>query len=52
MHEDGMANAIEKSEFAIICISEAYEQSSYCQAEAHYAFKQHRILILWIMKLR
>ncbi|CAF1310789.1 unnamed protein product [Adineta ricciae] len=53
MHGDtmtAMANAIEKSEFVIICMSEAYKQSPYCQAEAHYAFERRRKLIPLVMK--
>ena len=45
-----MANAIENSEFVLICMSDAYKQSAYCQSEAHYAFERRRYLIPLIMK--
>ncbi|CAF3748826.1 unnamed protein product [Adineta steineri] len=45
-----MANAVENSEFIIICMSDSYKQSAYCQAEAEYAFKCKRRLIPLIMR--
>jgi hypothetical protein len=36
----GMANAIENSEYVLICMSNTYKQSVYCQSEAHYAFER------------
>ena len=33
-----MADAIENSNIVLICMSDAYKQSVYCQSEAHYAF--------------
>jgi hypothetical protein len=36
----GMANAIENSEYVLICMSNNYKQSVYCQSEAHYAFER------------
>jgi hypothetical protein len=36
----GMANAIENSEHVLICMSNTYKQSVYCQSEAHYAFER------------
>ena len=41
----GIANAIENSECVLICASNAYKQSVYCQSEAHYAFERRRCLI-------
>jgi hypothetical protein len=35
----GIANAIENSEYVLICMSNTYKQSVYCQSEAHYAFE-------------
>ncbi|CAF3652412.1 unnamed protein product [Rotaria socialis] len=55
MHGDtmaAMANAIENSEFVVICMSEAYKQSPYCQAEAHYAFQRQCKLIPLVMKAK
>ncbi|CAF1512319.1 unnamed protein product [Adineta steineri] len=37
---DAMAQAIEKSQTIIICMSEQYRRSNYCRAEAHYAFQR------------
>lgn len=45
-----MADAVENSEFVIMCMSDSYKQSSYCQAEAEYAFKCRRHLIPLIMR--
>ncbi|CAF1620348.1 unnamed protein product [Adineta ricciae] len=36
----GMADAIENSECVLICMSNSYKQSVYCQSEAHYAFER------------
>lgn len=55
MHGDtmtAMAHAIENSEFVLICMSEAYKQSPYCQAEAHYAFQRRCKLIPLVMKTK
>lgn len=40
-----MAAAVENSEFVIMCMSDSYKRSTYCQAEAEYAFKCKRHLI-------
>ncbi|UJR32408.1 hypothetical protein I4U23_019870 [Adineta vaga] len=40
-----MAEAIENSQFVLICMSNAYKSSSYCQLEAEYAFKFQACLI-------
>ncbi|CAF0806613.1 unnamed protein product [Didymodactylos carnosus] len=45
-----MASAIENSEFVLVCMSDFYKQSSYCQVEAEYAFKRQRNLIPLIMR--
>jgi len=47
-----MADAIENSQIILICMSDAYKQSVYCQSEAHYAFEKQSYLIPLIMKLR
>lgn len=55
MHGDtmtAMADAIENSEFVLICMSESYKQSPYCQAEAHYAFQRGCKLIPIVMKAK
>lgn len=40
-----MAYAVENSEFVIMCMSDSYKQSTYCQAEAEYAFGCKRRLV-------
>ena len=53
MHGDAivaMADAIENSEFVIICMSETYKSSPYCQAEANYAFQRQSKLLPVVMK--
>ncbi|CAF1061755.1 unnamed protein product [Adineta ricciae] len=47
-----MAEAIENSDIILICMSDAYKQSVYCQSEAHYAFEKQRYLIPLVVKLR
>ena len=47
---NAMAEAVESSEFVIMCMSDSYKQSTYCQAEAEYAFKCKRRLIPLIMR--
>jgi len=37
---DAMAQAIERSNTIIICMSEQYRRSNYCRAEAHYGFQR------------
>ncbi|UJR26405.1 hypothetical protein I4U23_007737 [Adineta vaga] len=37
---DAMAQAIERSNKIVICMSEEYRRSNYCRAEAHYAFQR------------
>ncbi|CAF3324917.1 unnamed protein product [Rotaria socialis] len=40
-----MADAVENSEFVLVCMSDSYKQSTYCQAEAEYAFSCKRRLV-------
>ncbi|CAF1184512.1 unnamed protein product [Didymodactylos carnosus] len=40
-----MAQAIENSEFVLLCMSASYKQSVYCRAEAQYAFTRQRNII-------
>lgn len=47
-----MANAIENSEYVLLCMSDAYKQSPYCQLEAHYAFQRQCRLIPLVMTPR
>jgi len=45
-----MAEAVEKSEFVILCMSNSYKRSVYCQAEAEYAFQCKRRLLPLIVR--
>ncbi|CAF1412820.1 unnamed protein product [Adineta ricciae] len=45
-----MADAVENSEFVILCMSDSYKRSVYCQAEAEYAFRCKRNLIPIIVR--
>lgn len=45
-----MAEAVEKSEFVILCMSDSYKRSVYCQAEAEYAFRCKRRLLPLIVR--
>lgn len=47
-----MANAIENSEYVLLCMSDSYKQSAYCQLEAHYAFQRQCRLIPLVMTPR
>jgi len=40
-----MADAVENAEFVILCMSDSYKRSVYCQAEAEYAFHCKRHLL-------
>jgi hypothetical protein len=42
---ESMANAIETSEYILMCVTEKYRQSLNCQAEAQYAFKLKKNII-------
>ncbi|CAM4774190.1 unnamed protein product [Rotaria magnacalcarata] len=45
-----MAHAIENTEFVLICMSDSYKKSGYCEMEAHYAYQQQRRVIPLIVK--
>jgi hypothetical protein len=45
-----MAEAVENSEFVLLCMSDSYKQSTYCQAEAEYAFGCKRRLVPLIVR--
>ena len=47
---NAMADAVENSEFVIMCMSDSYKQSTYCQAEAEYGFNCKRILLPLIVR--
>ncbi|CAF4132000.1 unnamed protein product [Adineta steineri] len=47
---DAMAQAIDRSEIIIICMSEQYRQSNFCRAEAHYAFQRQRRIVPVLMQ--
>jgi hypothetical protein len=47
---NAMAEAVENSEFIIMCMSDSYKQSTYCQAEAEYAFNCKRRLLPLIIR--
>ncbi|CAF4551077.1 unnamed protein product, partial [Rotaria magnacalcarata] len=42
---EAVADAIENSEFVIICTSDSYKRDNHCQAEIEYAFNSKRSLI-------
>ena len=42
---EAIANAIEQSRCVLICMSDNYSLSPYCQSEAQYAFEKRRLLI-------
>ena len=45
-----MAEAVENSEFILLCVSDSYKRSVYCQAEAEYAFRCKRKLLPCIVR--
>jgi hypothetical protein len=47
---EAMSNAIEKSEFVFLCMSDAYKQSGYCKMEAYYALERQCCIIPLVMK--
>ncbi|CAF3731418.1 unnamed protein product [Rotaria socialis] len=47
---EAMSNAIEKSEFVFVCMSDSYKQSGYCKMEAYYALERQCCIIPLIMK--
>ncbi|CAF4113270.1 unnamed protein product [Rotaria sordida] len=42
---DAMVEAIEQSQIILICMSEQYQRSNYCRAEAQYAFQKQLNMI-------
>jgi hypothetical protein len=47
---DSMSNAVETSQFILMCVTEKYRQSLNCQAEAQYAFKLKKPVVPIIMQ--
>jgi hypothetical protein len=47
---NAMAEAVENSEFVLLSMSDSYKQSTYCQAEAEYAFGCKRRLVPLIVR--
>ncbi|UJR22665.1 hypothetical protein I4U23_025704 [Adineta vaga] len=47
---DAMAQAIDRSQTIIICMSEQYRKSNFCRAEAHYAFQRQRQIVPVLMQ--
>ncbi|CAF1178304.1 unnamed protein product [Didymodactylos carnosus] len=47
---EAMANAVDSSEFILMCMSETYKRSVNCKSEAEYAFSQKRQIIPIIMR--
>ena len=45
-----MADAVENSEFVLLCVSDSYKRSVYCQAEAEYAFRCKKHLLPCIVR--
>ncbi|CAF0925458.1 unnamed protein product [Adineta steineri] len=45
-----MATAVENAEYVILCMSDSYKRSVYCQAEAEYAFRCKRRLLPIIVR--
>ena len=48
---DAMAKAIENSEFVLVCMSDAYKQSPFCEMEANYAVKRRCRIIPLVMTI-
>jgi hypothetical protein len=46
---DGMAKAIENAEFVLLCMSDAYKQSPFCEMEVSYAVKRRCHIIPLVM---
>ncbi|CAF3602154.1 unnamed protein product [Rotaria socialis] len=46
---DAMAKAIENTEFVVMCMSDAYKQSAFCEMEASYAVKRRCHIIPLVM---
>jgi hypothetical protein len=47
---EAMQNAVEKSMCVLVCVTEHYRQSIYCQIEAKYAFRRNKPIIPLIMQ--
>lgn len=47
---ESMANAIEGSKCVLMCMTENYKQSTFCRAEAEYAFQLNKPIIPLIMQ--
>ncbi|CAF0894707.1 unnamed protein product [Didymodactylos carnosus] len=47
---EAMANAVDSSEFILMCMSETYKRSTNCKSEAEYAFSRKRRIIPIIMR--
>jgi hypothetical protein len=47
---DSMSGAVEQSFCVLMCVTEKYRQSIYCQAEANYAFRRNKHIIPCIMQ--
>ncbi len=45
-----MAQAIESSDIILLCMSNPYKQSAYCQSEAEYAYARQRHIIPLVME--
>lgn len=46
---DAMAEAIENCEYVLICMSDSYKQSAFCEMEASYAVKCRRQIVPLVM---
>jgi hypothetical protein len=46
---DAMAKAIENAEFVLVCMSDSYKQSPFCEMEASYAVKRRCHIIPLVM---
>lgn len=47
---EAMAQAVERAECVLMCVTEKYRQSINCQAEARYAFKMQKKIVPLIMQ--
>ncbi|CAF1273049.1 unnamed protein product [Adineta ricciae] len=47
---EAMSNAIENSEFVLVCMSDGYKQSGYCKMEAYYAVERQCLIIPLVVK--
>ena len=44
------ANAVDQSQFILMCMSESYKRSAKCQSEAEYAFNRKKSIVPCKMK--